>query len=54
MTLEEEITKLEKTIALYEKQNYPRFVITEATQMIEVLEWLKELKRYRESDEVSK
>lgn len=51
MTLEEEITKLEKTIALYEKQNYPRFVITEATQM---LEWLKELKRYRKNDEVSK
>jgi hypothetical protein len=51
MTLEEEITKLEKTIALYEKQNYPRLVITEATQM---LEWLKELKRYRENDVISK
>ena len=51
MTLEEEITKLEKAIAFYEKHNYPRLVITEATQM---LEWLKELKRYRESDEVTK
>jgi len=51
MTLEEEITKLEKTIALYEKQNYPRLVITEAMQM---LEWLKELKRYRENDVISK
>lgn len=51
MTLEEEITKLEKTIAFYEKHNYPRLFIAEGTQM---LEWLKELKRYRESDEVSK
>ena len=51
MTLEKEIIKLEKTIALYEKQNYPRIFIAESTQM---LEWLKELKRYRENDEVSK
>jgi len=51
MTLEKEIIKLEKTIALYEKQNYPRLVITEAKQM---LEWLKELKRYRENDVISK
>lgn len=51
MTLEKEIIKLEKTIVIYEKHNYPRLVITEAMQM---LEWLKELKRYRESDEVSK
>ena len=51
MTLEEEITILEKNIAFYEKHNYPRLFITEGKQM---LEWLKELKRYRENDVVSK
>lgn len=51
MTLEEEITKLEGDIKYYEKMNYPGIAISEGKQM---LEWLKELKRYRESDEVTK
>lgn len=51
MTLEQGISEYEKSVEYYKRKNYPQSTIDDALQMIE---WLKELKRYRESDEVTK